>query len=164
MGLFDKLISKLTGGTAPPPSSQPSAAVQPRTTNGITVTISGPVGPSVQVSDIEVAERVHHYAFVLSTDLPALKTTDHWWNEDTQKRRRREGSEKAYTWLLPFVPLQIAKLEKLQAAQEWGPHGAGAIAKRAALSSVNAARPKSRTKNCSMRSTAHALLLTSQHH
>lgn len=129
MGLFDKLISKLTGGTAPSPSTQPSAVVQPRTTTGITVTITGPVGPSVQVSDTEVAERVHQYAFVLSTDLPALKTTDHWWNEDTQKRRRREGSEKAYAWLLPFVPLEIVKLKQLQAAQEWGPHGAGAIAK-----------------------------------
>lgn len=129
MGLFDKLISKLTGGTVPPPSLHPSVAVQPRTNNGITVTITGPVGPSVQVSDIEVAERLHQYAFVLSTDLPALKTTDQWWNEDIQMRRRREGSEKAYEWLLPFVPLEIAKLEKLQAAQELGPHGAGAIAK-----------------------------------
>lgn len=58
-----------------------------------------------------------------------LKTADQWWNEDTQKRRRREGSEKAYAWVLPFVSVEIAKLEQLQAAQEWGPHSAGAIAK-----------------------------------
>jgi len=129
MGLLDKLISKLTGGTAPSPSPQPSAVVQPRTTTGITVTITGPAGPSVQVSDAEVAERVKEHAFVLTTDPPALKAAEQWWNEDTQKRRRREGAEKAYAWLLPFIPLEIAKLEKLQAAQEWGPHGAGAIAK-----------------------------------
>lgn len=129
MGLFDKLLSKLTGGTAPSPSTPPAAVVQPRTNTGITVTITGPASPSVQVSDTEVAERVHEHAFVLTTDPPALKTADQWWNEDTQKRRRREGSEKAYAWLLPFVPVEIAKLKQLQAAQEWGPHGAGAIAK-----------------------------------
>jgi DNA polymerase-3 subunit epsilon len=81
------------------------------------------------VSDAEVAERVAEHAFVLTTDPPALKTADEWWNEETHKRRRREGSEKAYAWLLPFVRLDIAKLPQLQAAQEWGPHGAGAIAK-----------------------------------
>jgi DNA polymerase-3 subunit epsilon len=126
MGLFDKLLSKLTGAALPSPSTPPTAVVQPRTTTGITVTITGPAGPSVQVS---VAERVREHAFVLTTDPPTLKTADQWWNEDTQKRRRREGSEKVYAWLLPFVPVEIAKLKQLQAAQEWGPHGAGAIAK-----------------------------------
>lgn len=121
MGLFDKLLSKLTGGTEPSSSPQPAAMVQPRTTAGIR--------PSVEVSDIEVAERVREYAFVLTTDPPALKTVDQWWNEDTQKRRRREGSDKAYAWLLPFVPVEIAKLKQLHAAQQLGPHGAGAIAK-----------------------------------
>ncbi len=129
MGLFDKLLSKLTGGTAPPPSTPPAAVAQPRTNTGITGTITGPASPAVQVLDTEVAERVHEYAFVLTIDPPALKTADQWWNEDTQKRRQREGSEKAYAWLLPFVPVEIAKLKQLQAAQEWGPHGAGAIAK-----------------------------------
>jgi hypothetical protein len=93
MGLFDKLLSKLTGAALPSPSTPPTAVVQPRTTTGITVTITGPAGPSVQVS---VAERVREHAFVLTTDPPTLKTADQWWNEDTQKRRRREGSEKVY--------------------------------------------------------------------
>lgn len=128
MGLFNKVLSKLTGGVAPSPSNPPAAA-QAQTTPGITVTFTGPVGPSVQVSDAEVAERVHEHAFVLTTDPPALKTADQWWNEDIHKRRRREGSDKAFAWLLPFVPIEIAKLDRLQAAQEWGPHGAGAIAK-----------------------------------
>lgn len=125
MGLFDKLLSTLTAGAAPSPSTPP-AAVAP---TGITVTITGPAGPSVQVSDAEVAERVREHTFVLTTHPQALKTADQWWNEDTQKRRWREGSEKAYAWLLPFVPPEIAKLKQLQTAQEWGPHGAGAIAK-----------------------------------
>jgi DNA polymerase III subunit epsilon len=129
MGLFDKLLSKLTGGAGPSPLTPPAAETQPRTSTSITVTITGPAGPSVQVSDAEVAERVREHAFVLTTDLPALKTADQWWNEDTHKRRRREGSDKRYAWLLPFVPVEIPKLKQLQAAQEWGPHGARAIAK-----------------------------------
>jgi DNA polymerase-3 subunit epsilon len=129
MGLFDKLLSKLTGGTAHSPSTPPAAVPQPQMNAGITVTITGPASPSVHVTDTEVAERVHDYVFVLTTDPPALKTADQWWNEDTQKRRLREGSEKAYAWLLPFVPLEIANLKQLQAAQDWGPHGAGALAK-----------------------------------
>lgn len=125
MGLFDRLISKLTASTPAPAPTR----TQSRSTGGIEVTITGPAGPAVQVSDVEVAEHAREHAFVLTTDPPALKTADQWWNEDTHKRRRREGSEKAYAWLLPFVPLEIAKREQLQAAQEWGPHGAGAIAK-----------------------------------
>lgn len=126
MGLFDKLLSKLTGGAVPTPSTPPEV-VQPRTSTGITITDTA--GPALQVSDAEVAERVREHAFVMTTDPPALKAADQWWNEDTQKRRRRDGSEKVYAWLLPFVPAEIAKLKQLQAAQEWGPHGAGAIAK-----------------------------------
>ncbi|WP_238363434.1 PolC-type DNA polymerase III [Casimicrobium huifangae] len=129
MGLFDKLFSKLTGGPTPTPVTVPAAVVQSRMDAGITVTITGPAGPSVQVSDAEVAERVLEYAFVLTTDPPVLEAADQWWNEDTHRRRRRESPEKAYAWVLPFVSVEIAKLEQLQAAQEWGPHSAGAIAK-----------------------------------
>jgi DNA polymerase-3 subunit epsilon len=100
-----------------------------RPSGGFTVTITGPAGPAVEVSDTEVAWRAAAHAFVLTTDPPALKTADEWWNEETHKRRRREGSEKAYAWLLPFLPLDIAKLPQLQASQQWGPHGAGAVAK-----------------------------------
>lgn len=131
MGLFDKLLSKLIGGAGPSPSTRPAAVVQPQTTTGITVSITGPAaGPSVQVSDAEVAERLREYAFVLTTDPPVLKNASQWWNEDTHRLRRREGSEKSYEWLLPFVPIEIAKLKELEATQEWGPHGAVAIAKK----------------------------------
>ena len=130
MGLFDKLLSKLTGGAVPSPSTPPAAVFEPQTTTGITVSITGPADPAVRVSDAEVAERVREHAFVLTTDPPVLKTPSQWWNEDTHRRRRREGSQKSYAWLLPFVPMEIAKLKELEAAQEWGPHGAVAIAKK----------------------------------
>jgi len=125
MGLFDKLISKFTANTP----DAVSKGTQSYSTSGIEVTITGPAGPAVQVSDAEIAERAREHSFVLTTDPPELKTAEQWWNEDTHKRRRREGSEKAYAWILPFLPLEIAKLQRLQAAQEWGPHGAGGIAK-----------------------------------
>jgi hypothetical protein len=128
MGLFDKLVAKLVGQTTPAPAPTASPAAQ-RTTAGFTVTITGPAGPSVEVSDTEVAERAAAHAFVLTTDPLSLKTADEWWNEETHKRRRREGSEKAYAWLRPFVQLEVAKLPQLKAAQEWGPHSASAIAK-----------------------------------
>lgn len=128
MGLFDKLVSKLTGGVAPASAPVPTPPPQ-NTPGGFTVTFTGPAGSSVEVSDAEVAERAAAHAFVLATDPPALKTADEWWNEETHKRRRREGSEKAYAWLLPFMPLDIVQLPQLQAAQEWGPHSASTIAK-----------------------------------
>ena len=116
----------LTGGAAPAPSPTPRSTA----TVGITVTITGPDGPAVEVSDAEVAERARDHAFVLTTDPAPLKTADEWWNEETHKRRLRDGSEKAYAWVLPFVSLDVAKLPELQAVQEWGPHGASAVAKQ----------------------------------
>ena len=77
----------------------------------------------------EVAERVREYAFVLNSDPPELKTGERWWAEKTHKRRRSEGSDTAYDWLLPFAPLEVAKSARLQSAQDWGPHGAGTLAK-----------------------------------
>jgi DNA polymerase-3 subunit epsilon len=129
MGLFDKLISRFIGRNESSQSTQPELEIKEEASDYVTVTITGPAAPSVEVSDTEVAERVREHAFVLTTDPPTLKTADQWWNEDTHKRRRRDGSEKAYLWLLPFIPVEIAKLKQLQDAQEWGPHGALGIAK-----------------------------------
>lgn len=98
---------------------------------GFAVTITGPHGQGVdvQVSDTEIAERVRAHAFVLDTDPPALKTAEQWWEEEANKRRLREGSDKAYAWLLPFLPKETAALEPLQKAMQWGPHSAKALAK-----------------------------------
>jgi DNA polymerase-3 subunit epsilon len=137
MGFFGKLFAGFKGAAA---GAQASAARRaqdnaqapvpaPEREPTFTVTYSMPDGPSVPVSDAEVAERVSQYAFVLGNDLPLLKTADQWWEEETQNRRRRDGSEKAYAWLLPFLPIELAKLEPLQTAQEWGPHGAAGLAK-----------------------------------
>lgn len=129
MGLFIKLLSKLSGGTTPSLLRAPVTVDKKQNTPRVTATITPTVRPMVQVLDADVAERVSGYDFVLTTDPPSLKASEQWWNEDTHKRRRREGSQKAFSWLLPFISLEVAKLERLQSSQEWGPHGAKSIAK-----------------------------------
>ncbi len=133
MGLLGKLLSIFSGGATPAPVTPATRAVPPvlPRPGGVTVAVMGPSGnySNIQISDAEVAGRAQAYAFVLTTDPPALRTGDQWWEENTHKRRVREGSDKAYAWLRPFVPLGIAKLEPLRKAQDWGPHGANAVAK-----------------------------------
>ncbi len=129
MSLFSRLVSKLTGRAPAASAADPKLQLSTIDEFTVTATITGPDVQCVEVSDTEVAKRADAHAFVLTTDPPTLKAADEWWNEEAHKRRRREGSEKAYAWLLPFVPLEIAKLPQLQSAQEWGPHGASAIAK-----------------------------------
>ena len=79
--------------------------------------------------DAESAGRVEALAYVFRMDLPPVRAADQWWNEETYKRRLREGSELIYAWLLPFIPIEVAKLDQIQKCMQWGPHGAGAIAK-----------------------------------
>lgn len=142
MGLFDKLVSLFTTSPAPaaparlpesdwlrPRDPSATAAPAPRVAGSVTVTITGPDAPAVHVSDDQVAARAKEHAFVLTNDPPMLKTADQWWAVETHKRRTREGSDKAYAWLQPFMPLEVAKLEPLQKAEQWGPHGANALAK-----------------------------------
>jgi DNA polymerase-3 subunit epsilon len=139
MGLLDKLIAGFKGAAAGMQASaerREQAAGTPSTTvlpvgRGITITMacSGPQSPAVEVPASEVAERASQYAFVLAGELPQLVTADQWWHEDTHKRRLRDGSDKAFAWLLPFMPPEIAKLEPLRKAQERGPHGATTLAK-----------------------------------
>ncbi len=114
MGLINNLLSKLTGGAISSPFHPNAALDQQQNIPRVSATINPTVRPTVQVSDAEIAERVSEYDFVLTTDLPSLKTSEQWWNEDTHKRRRREGSQKAFSWLSPFISLKIAKLEQLQ--------------------------------------------------
>lgn len=71
-----------------PPAQE---SVHTRLTDGFTVTITGPAGPTVAVSDAEVAERTSEYTFVLTTDPPVLETAQEWWNGETRKRRLRDG-------------------------------------------------------------------------
>lgn len=134
MGLFDKLISKLTGRTSttslPEPATTRIKPVPIGAGLSISVTISGPPGPTVPVSDAEVAEAASQYAFVLTHEVPLLNNADVWWDEVTHKRRVREGSEKAYAWLAPFVSVDLAKREQLKSTMgDWGPIQAEAIAK-----------------------------------
>ncbi len=125
--MFEWLKKKLQP-TAPQPANVPAPARQQAT---FTVSITGPGGRGtpVNIADAEVQERIKAHEFVLGTDPAPLKTSEQWWEEEAQKRRLREGSDKAYAWLHPFVPREFAKLETLHKTMQWGPHGATGLAK-----------------------------------
>ena len=145
MGFLSRLLAKLTGAPAPSIAGEsaskveqqfvvqepPSGPLPPATPAGpgqvvgdvsVSVSVLGPHGPAhVAIRQAEVDERVGRYSFVLRNDLPALKTAEQWWDEEAQKRRMRDGSDKAYAWLTPFVPLELLKLLKLTESQAtWG--------------------------------------------
>ncbi len=125
--MFEWLKSKLH-----PTATLPAKAPAPATPQAaFTVTVTGPSlqDVPVNISDAEVRDRIKSYEFLLETDPPALQTAAQWWDEESQKRRLREGSDRAYAWLQPFVSRDIATLEPLQKAMQWGPHGATGIAK-----------------------------------
>jgi DNA polymerase III subunit epsilon len=131
VGLFDKLTSMFRGGT---PAATPATASEPRERPAegltLTVTIIGQSGPAVPVSDAEVADAMARCKFVLGNQLPPLKTADQWWEEAAHKRRLREGSEKAFSWLSPFIQGELAKClapETIKGA--FGPLQAKALAK-----------------------------------
>ncbi len=125
--MFEWRKNKLQPAATLPAKAQSPA--EPQTT--FTVTVTGPRGQNVTVniSDAEVRDRIKAYRFVLETDPPALKTATQWWEEESQKRRLRDGSDKAFAWLDPFVPRDLATVESLQMAMQWGPHGATGVAK-----------------------------------
>lgn len=131
MGLFDKLTSMFRAGApaaAPAPVSKPLE----RQADGLALTaaFTGPSGSTVPVSDAEVAGAVAQYQFVQGNQLLPLKTADQWWEEATHKRRLREGAEKAFSWLSPFVPLELAKsLAPETVKGAFGPLQAKALAK-----------------------------------
>jgi DNA polymerase-3 subunit epsilon len=95
----------------------------------LTVSYTGPATPAITISEAEVTEVIERHKFVLTNELGPLKTADQWFEEATQKRRLRDGSEKAYAWLLPFVPNEVAKLDQLKAVLERGPNSVAGVAK-----------------------------------
>lgn len=136
MGLFDKLSAMFRGTLSQATASaSPAAAPAPRASSPeaeftLKVTVTGPTGPSVPVSPDEVATAMTRYQFVAGNQLPPLKAADRWWDETAHKRRLREGSEKMFSWLTPFVPVELTQALDLKAAKtEWGPLRAEALVK-----------------------------------
>lgn len=130
MGLIAKILSMLASPSVPNRSNSPESEIETKMTTGITATMDGRSGQTVQVSDDEVADRVSKYTFVVTTDLPTLKPPDQWYNEEAQQRRYREKSKKLYAWLSPFVPIEIAQLINLTHPQDSNPNASRSIAKK----------------------------------
>lgn len=81
------------------------------------------------VFEPEIVENIKHYGLVFTKNI-VLKTSYQWFEETTQWRRLKEGSLKVYTWLLPFLPLEIAKLSEFKHILDRGPKTASIIAKQ----------------------------------
>ncbi|MGH7181875.1 MAG: hypothetical protein ACREJN_07865, partial [Nitrospiraceae bacterium] len=76
-----------------------------------------------------MAEAIAPYEFILTNELGILKTADQWFDEGTQKRRMRDGSERKYRWLLPFLSFELAKLDQLNPFLERGPSYSAEVSK-----------------------------------
>ena len=120
--------SSAPADTAGPPASSSPEPVPP--VPSISVTVRGSFGPTVEVSADEIARGVSRYSFVPGNRLPPLAPSEQWWAEESHKRHMREGSEKQFSWLRPFVPVELVRSLSLRAAMtERGPLQADALAK-----------------------------------
>jgi DNA polymerase III epsilon subunit-like protein len=144
MGLLDRLFAffsrpenagrPASTPTHSPPRARQTQADETYTTDvggiKLTVSVSMPGRPHVEVEEAEVSRAIEPYRFVLANPLPPLKTIEQWWSEDVHKRRLKEGSPKALAWLEPFVPVELAQRLQLKAATNpWGPMAANGLAK-----------------------------------
>ena len=130
MGFLANLVSKLLGsGTATQPDRSPPSVVSPASGLPLTISFPGKSQPSVAITDEEVVSVVSGYAYVLSNHLDILKPADRWFDEVVQKRRLRDDSETQYEWLIPFLSLEFAKLDRLKSFQGRGPSALVEIAK-----------------------------------
>lgn len=121
--------SSAPSDTAGPPAS-PSLPEPVPPEPSISVTVRGSFGPTVEVSAEEIARGVARYSFVPGNRPPPLAPSEQWWAEETHKRHMREGSEKQFSWLSPFVSVELVQSLGLKAAKtEWGPLHAEALAK-----------------------------------
>lgn len=102
----------------------------------------------------EVTEDMKLYDFVFTNELEMLKSDDQWFEETTYfmlriergvyrpltasdlwftettvKRGMREDAAKPHEWLLPFLPLEVAKLNELKQLRKWGPNLSSTISK-----------------------------------
>ena len=130
MGFLTNLVSKFLGSDVATQSVS-SSTTSASSASGLTVTVSfpGKSQPSVVISEAEVAEVIARYAFILTNELAMIKPADRWFDEATQKRRLRDDSETKYEWLVPFLPLELAKLDQLKPFQSRGPSTLVEVAK-----------------------------------
>ena len=130
MGFLANLVSKFLGSDVVT-QSESSSPTSASSASGLSVTVSfpGKSQPSVAISDAEVTEVIARYAFISTNELTMLKPADQWFDEATQKRRLRDDSETKYEWLVPFLPLELAKLDQLKPFQSRGPSSLVEVAK-----------------------------------
>jgi hypothetical protein len=74
------------------------------------------------VTGSERAKANQSYDYVLSRELQELPPESRWWSKETHSKFLESGSERAISWLEPFVPMSIARtLTWKTNAENWGP-------------------------------------------
>ena len=99
---------------------------------GITIDVEyeGPDVPEVEVTEEEIDVRVKQYAFIIENNRPKqLPGTQAWFKERNQNKFLKTEPERALDWILPFVPVDVATIDKLKPHVEGGPNSAGFMMK-----------------------------------
>ena len=130
MSILDKLASIFSGPkSSSKPDDDPLEDSPSDSRITVTFTYTGPPRPEVSISDDEINDALESYRFVLANEPEALKPSNRWFDEKVQKRYLRSKSEKAFAWLLPFIPIEAAKLPQLESVLEFGPHSSVMVSK-----------------------------------
>ena len=96
----------------------------------IDVEYEGPDVPEVEVTEEEIDVRVKQYAFIIENNRPKqLPGTQAWFKERNQNKFLKTEPERALVWILRFVPVDVAIIDKLKPHAEGGPNSAGLMMK-----------------------------------
>ena len=130
MSLFD-ILASIFSWSRSPPKPEREFADENSAESGFTITFTytGPERPEVPITDEEVDEGLDPYRFVLDNEPQALNPANRWFDEKAQRRYLKSGSEKALSWLLPFISIDVAKLPQMESILEYGPNSSTMIAK-----------------------------------
>lgn len=94
------------------------------------VVYEGPDLPEVEVTEEEIDTRVEEYAFVFESKRPKQLTgTEPWFKQRNQSKFLKTEPERALDWILPFIPADVAIIDKLKPHVERGPISAGLMMK-----------------------------------
>lgn len=94
------------------------------------VAYEGPDLPEVEVTEEEIDARVEEYAFVVESKRPKQLTgTESWFKKRNQNKFLKTEPERALDWILPFIPGDVATIDKLKPHVERGPISAGLMMK-----------------------------------
>ena len=99
-----------------------------KSTNEVSIEITmdvayeGPDLPEVEVTEEEIDVRVEEYAFIVESKRPKQLTgTESWFKQRNQNKFLKTEPERSLDWVLPFIPVDVATIDKFKPHVERGP-------------------------------------------